>query len=57
MMMMNSKNRIWFDKNTRHEHRTMHRNNNDDDDDDDLGGYSCVVRDSRGCDWVIEFVV
>ena len=58
--MMNSKNRIWFDHNIRQEHRTMlYRNttNDDEDDDDDLGGYRCVVRDCRDCDWVIEFVV
>ena len=61
MMMMNSKNRIWFDHNIRQEHRTMlyrnTTNDDDDDDDDDLGGYRCVVRDCRDCDWVIEFVV
>ena len=62
MMMMNSKNRTRFDKNTRQEHRTMlYRNNTNDDDDededdDDLGGYRCVVRDCRDCDCVIEFL-
>ena len=36
----------------------LYRNTtNDDEDDDDLGGYRCVVRDCRDCDWVIEFVV